>query len=641
MAVLDLQSLRVSFPSAHGLVEAVRDVSLTVNEGEVLALVGESGCGKSALCKALMGLLPASARVSAERVLVAGHDVTGLGERELRPLRGSTLSMVLQDPLASLDPTMPVGDQVAEAVRALPGNRRMPKAAVRERVHELMELVGIDRVRDRMGLLPRSLSGGMRQRVVLAMALAGSPRLLLADEPTTALDVTIQAEVLDLLAAARERGTSTLLVTHDLGAVARVADRVAVMYAGKVVEVGRADEVFHDPRHPYTWGLLGSLPTRACGADELPTIQGMPPSLVGLPKGDAFAPRNPYALAIDYEREPPFFDVSPTHRAATWLLDPRAPKVVRPELAAAAPRRRRELGEPLLRVSHLTHDFALAHGARLRAVDDVSFELRRGEILGLVGESGSGKSTVAHAVMGLLSPAAGSIVYRGVEVTDRRARRAERRMLQTSRQLVFQDSASSLDNRISVCDVVAEPLRINHVTTPRGSAREEAAFQLRAVGLDQSLLDKHPAELSGGQRQRVALARALTMEPDLLVADEPLASLDVSVQAQVANLFKHLQAEHGFSFLFIAHDLSMVEFLCDRVGVMWQGRLVELAPTDELFSRPEHPYTRSLVSSVPVPDPNVERRRVVVRPELGTWDNAAGMREVRAGHWVLGAPMGT
>ena len=584
-----------------------------------------------------MGLLPASAQVSAGRVAVAGHDVTGLGERELRPLRGSTLSMVLQDPLASLDPTMPVGNQVAEAVRALPGNRRMPKAAVRARVHELMELVGIDRVRDRMGLLPRSMSGGMRQRVVLAMALAGSPRLLLADEPTTALDVTIQAEVLDLLAAARERGTSTLLVTHDLGAVARVADRVAVMYAGKVVEVGRADEVFHDPRHPYTWGLLGSLPTRSRGAGELPTIPGMPPSLVGLPAGDAFAPRNPFALAIDYEQEPPFFDVSPTHQAATWLLDPRAPKVELPEPAAAAPRQARELGEPLLCVSHLTHDFALAHGARLRAVDDVSFELRRGEILGLVGESGSGKSTVAHAVMGLLAPTSGRIEYQGVEVTDRRARRAHRRLLQTSRQLVFQDSASSLDNRMSVCEVVAEPLRINHVTTPRGSARAEAAFQLRTVGLDPILLDKHPAELSGGQRQRVALARALTMEPDLLVADEPLASLDVSVQAQVANLFKHLQAEHGFSFLFIAHDLSMVEFLCDRVGVMWHGHLVELAPTGELFSRPEHPYTQSLVSSVPVPDPDVERGRAVVRPELGTWDHAAGMCEVHPGHWVLGA----
>lgn len=327
--LLELKNLSVSFFTPRGEVEAVRDLSLSFRPGEVLALVGESGCGKSVLCKTVMGLLPRTARMKSGTISLMGRDITGLSDRALRPLRGKAFSMVFQDPMTALDPTMPAGRQIAEAV--LVHEPGIKGAALRARVLELMELTGIDRPEERMGQYPWALSGGLRQRVVMAIALASEPRILFADEPTTALDVTIQAQILDLLRDIQKKlGTATVFVTHDLGAVARVADRVAVMYAGRIVELGTAEDIFYDPRHPYTWGLLGALPALSRGKDRLPTIPGMPPTLIHPPKGDAFAERNPYALAIDYEQAPPMFRVSDTHFAATWLLDPRAPKITPP-----------------------------------------------------------------------------------------------------------------------------------------------------------------------------------------------------------------------------------------------------------------------------------------------------------------------
>ncbi len=636
-ALLQLEHLSVSFRTPAGEVEAVRDVSLSLAPGEILAVVGESGCGKSALCKAIMKLLPANASARAEKLTVAGHDIASLSERQMRPLRGALFSMVFQDPMTSLDPTYTVGAQIAEAVRA--HEPRLKKPEVHRRVLELMDLVGIDRPEERCRLYPWNFSGGMRQRAVLAIALAGRPKLLIADEPTTALDVTVQAQILDLLRSVQRRlGAAAILVTHDLGVVARAADRVAVMYAGKIVETGTAEEVFYDPRHPYTWGLLRSLPSLAAEGESLYAIPGMPPTLIAPPKGDAFASRNEYALAIDYERQPPLFPAGGTHFAATWLLDSRAPHIAppRPGAAGVLPAQARPApGEVLLDVRHLCHSFHPAKNVAVRALEDVSFTVRRGEIFGLVGESGSGKSTLARCVMGVLRPQSGSILYKGVDVCDPAAARAARHMLRTDRQIVFQDSASSLDPRMKAADIIAEPMAVNHIAPPRGSLREEAAFQMRYVGLDPLYLDKYPPELSGGQRQRVAIARALAMEPSLLVADEPVAALDVSIQAQILNLFRHLQAEHGFTFLFIAHDLSVVRYLCDRVGVLYRGRLVELAPTKELFARPIHPYTKSLLSAIPLPDPRKERDR-----PLCSFDGAApgpGGRftETAPGHFVL------
>lgn len=617
--ILEISDLSVSFQTAAGEAEAVRKVSFSLQEGEVLAIVGESGCGKSVLCKSIMKMLPSNAFIKSGKIIADGVEITDYKERDMAKLRGRFFSMVFQDPMTSLNPTMTIGSQIAEAVRV--HNPKIRGKELDERVTALMELVGIDKPEERKKLYPYHFSGGMRQRAVLAIALAGNPSVLIADEPTTALDVTIQAKILDLFREIQKKmHTATIFVTHDLGVVARVADRVAVMYAGKIVEIGKVEEIFYDARHPYTWGLMQSLPAFSIGKESLHTIPGMPPSLINPPKGDAFACRNEYALAIDYKKEPPMFQVSDTHYAATWLLDERAPYVEAPPKRQQEPEKKQpwknsaakeiiQEKEILVQVKHLTKTFSFRKEKEQKAVDDVSFEIYRGEVFGLVGESGSGKSTVAKCMMNVLSPEAGTVLYQGIDTTDRKQFRQNKKVLQSTRQIIFQDSTSSLNPRMKVKDIIAEPFSIQNIVPKRGSLEAEAAFQLKYVGLDETYLNRYPSELSGGQRQRVAIARAVAMEPQLLVADEPIASLDVSIQAQIVNLFKHLQREHGFSFLFIAHDLAMVRFLCDRVGVMYQGKLVETAPVEELFENPKHPYTKELLAAIPVPDPVKERER--------------------------------
>lgn len=613
--LLEVKHLSVSFDTPEGEVEAVRDVSFFVKKEETLAIVGESGCGKSVLCRSIMKLLPRTARIKSGSILANGREIIKCTEKEMQTIRGSFFSMVFQDPMTSLNPAMTVGAQIAEAV--LIHRPELSREEVRRRVWELMELVGIDHPKERAAQYPWNFSGGMRQRAVLAIALASEPAVLLADEPTTALDVTIQAQILALFRKIQEKlGTAIVLVSHDLGVVAAAADRVAVMYAGKICETGLVREIFEDPKHPYTKGLLRSLPALSRGKKELYCLPGMPPKLNHPPAGDAFACRNPYALAVDYEKQPPMFQVTDTHYAATWLLDERAAEVrakIEEEMSKGeAPDGTREEikyhpgfdrkasgKEVLMEVQHLSQLFSMTGKKVFRAVDDVSFELRKGEILGLVGESGSGKSTTARCIMNISSSPGGHIFYKGIDVLDKKQFRKNRKALQAERQMIFQDSASSLNQRMRVEDIILEPLKLSHRKPKQGSYREEAEFQLKYVGLDSSFLDRYPSELSGGQRQRVAIARALIMDPELVVADEPIASLDVSIQAQIVNLFRHLQRKHGFSFLFIAHDLSMVEFLCDRVGVMYHGQLVELAPCRELYSNPLHPYTKQLLLAVP------------------------------------------
>lgn len=631
--ILEASDLSVSFETDAGEVQAVRDVSLSLKEGEVLAIVGESGCGKSVLCKSLMKMLPGNARIKSGKILANGIDITGHKERDMAKLRGTLFSMVFQDPMTALNPTMTIGRQIEEAIKI--HNPHIKREALEKRVIELMGLVGIDQADERRNLYPYHFSGGMRQRSVLAIALAGNPSILIADEPTTALDVTIQAQILDLFRDIQKKmHTSTIFVTHDLGVVARVADRVAVMYAGKIVELGTTEDIFYDARHPYTWGLMQALPAYAKGKEMLHAIPGMPPVLINPPRGDAFACRNEYALAIDYEKEPPMFRISDTHYAATWLLDERAPEIKPPSLVCSsflaegdqregceetAERKKTsvveecqndaENRETLVAVNHLTKSFSIGKRNVHKAVDDVSFRIYKGEVFGLVGESGSGKSTVANCVMNLCKPDSGEILYKEIDTCCSKEFRKNKKMLQCERQIIFQDSTSSLNPRMKVKDILSEPFRIQHITPKRGTLSEEAAFQLKYVGLDQSYLEKYPSELSGGQRQRVAIARAVAMEPELLVADEPIASLDVSIQAQIVNLFRHLQKEHGFSFLFIAHDLSMVRFLCDRVGVMHDGKLVEVGNVEDIFRHPKHPYTKALIESIPIPDPRMERQR--------------------------------
>ncbi len=656
--LLEITNLSVSFDTAQGKVQAVRGVSFSLQSGEVLAIVGESGCGKSVLCKTIMKLLPDTARINSGTIAVNGIDITRYREQDMRKLRGNYFSMVFQDPMTSLNPTIPIGRQIGEAVKI--HNPGMTKAEVYQKVLELMELVGIGQVKERYPLYPYSFSGGMRQRSVMAIGLASNPKLLFADEPTTALDVTVQAQILDLIREIQKKlETARILVSHDLGVVARAADRVAVMYAGKIVEIGKTEEIFYEPCHPYTWGLMKSLPAFSKVGRELYTIPGMPPTLLHPPKGDAFACRNEYALAIDYEEEPPMFRVTDTHYAATWLLDKHAPRIDRPQTAnissvitcqeinqialdtrkepstATTSQKEPNHNSLLVDIQNLTHEFALSKKVKLRAVDNLSFQIHTGEVFGLVGESGSGKSTVARCLMNIYYPLGGKIFYKGINIMDSKQYQLNRKMLQTRRQIVFQDSTSSLNQRMKVSDIIAEPMVINRVIPPRGSWRAEAEFQLHYVGLDASYLDKYPSELSGGMRQRIAIARALSMEPELLVADEPIASLDVSIQAQILNLFKHLQQEHGFTFLFIAHDLSVVRYLCNRVGVMYQGKLVELAETEELFENPLHPYTKALISAIPIPTPSIERRRKLQIFQKEDFNPNGELRAVSPGHFVL------
>ena len=657
--ILEASDLSVSFETDAGEVQAVRDVSLSLKEGEVLAIVGESGCGKSVLCKSLMKMLPGNARIKSGKILANGIDITGYKERDMAKLRGTLFSMVFQDPMTALNPTMTIGRQIEEAIKI--HNPHIKRDALEKRVIELMGLVGIDQADERRNLYPYHFSGGMRQRSVLAIALAGNPSILIADEPTTALDVTIQAQILDLFRDIQKKmHTSTIFVTHDLGVVARVADRVAVMYAGKIVELGTTEDIFYDARHPYTWGLMQALPAYAKGKEMLHAIPGMPPVLIDPPRGDAFACRNEYALAIDYEKEPPMFRISDTHYAATWLLDERAPKIKPPSIVCSSflaegdqregyeetteskkasvveeCQNDAENGETLVAVNHLTKSFSIGKRNVHKAVDDVSFRIYKGEVFGLVGESGSGKSTAARCVMNIYQPYAGQIYYKGIDTCDRGQFRKNKKMLQTTRQMIFQDSGSSLNQRMKVRDIIEEPMRVQKIRPLRGSYEEEARFQMKYVGLDPEYLKKYPGELSGGQRQRVAIARALTMEPELLVADEPIASLDASIQAQIVNLFRHLQKEHGFSFLFIAHDLDMVEFLCDRVGVMYHGKLVETGPARAVFENPLHPYTKALIAAIPIPDPRRERARAVPDFSNTEFPRTGTLREVEKDHFVL------
>ena len=627
--ILELEQLSVSFDTPQGVVAAVRGVSLNVKKGEILCLAGESGCGKTVLCQSVMHLLPKNGKIGSGRILIDGKDITHSSEKDMRSLRKGTMAMIFQDPLTSLNPTIPIGKQITEVLHK---NRQISKQEAREKAIELLRMVEIDHPEERFDLQPHYFSGGMRQRCVLATALAGEPKILFADEATTALDVTVEAKILDLLLKIRdETGIAIVFVSHDLGAIARIADRVAIMYAGRVAEVGTARDVFYDPRHPYTWGLLRAMPSLAGKDGILRSIPGMPPSLL-IPeshggskgdkgrdeiwtplKGDAFAERNPYALAIDYEEQPPMFQISETHSAATWLLDPRAPEIDRNngenhfkyEKAPYAHglfhehRDAREVpdtAEYIIEARHLKQYFKINRRLTIKAVDDVSFGIRKGEIFGLVGETGCGKSTIARLLSGIYRPTGGEVLYRG----------------KGKIQMIFQDNAAALNPRMTIRRIIEEPLRIAGKMIS-GADHEAHLLRLMAdVGLSEDLLGKLPSELSGGQRQRVAIARSLMVDPELIIADEPVASLDISIQAQIINLFQHLQRQHGFSFLFIAHDLSVVEYISDRVGVMLKGKLVETAPTKELFANPQHAYTKALLSAIHVPDPDVERNKKII-----------------------------
>ena len=600
--VLEVDDLSVTI----GGTPVVRGLGYSVRKGEVLGLVGESGCGKSVSAAAVMGLLPPGARVTGS-IRLHGRELVGLRERELAAVRGGAVSMVFQDPLSALTPVYRVGDQIAEAVRA---HRKVTKEQAAVRAVDLLDLVGIPDPARRALAFPHEFSGGMRQRVLIAMAIANDPDVIICDEPTTALDVTVQAQVLEVLKTAqRQTGAAIVLITHDLGVVAGFADRVLVMYAGRPVESGDVDDVFYRARMPYTTGLLGAVPrVDAAGRPAPAPIDGAPPTPGELPPGCPFAPRCPLRVEACDEREPPLFEVGPGHRAACIRWDAASPPVPVPA-AASGPVRRGP--RTVLAVDGLVRHYPLVKGALFRrrvgavqAVAGISFDIREGETLALVGESGSGKTTTLTEILELTRPQRGRVVVLGRDTAALTP--AQRMEIRRDLQVVFQDPLASLDPRMTVYDILAEPLR----THRRGSSPGRRIAELLAlVGLDPAHAARYPQDFSGGQRQRVAIARALALQPRLLVLDEPVSALDVSVQAGVLGLLARLKSELGLSYLLVAHDLAVVRHIADRVAVMHLGRIAEIGEVGAVYTAPAHPYTRALLSAVPLPDPARERAR--------------------------------
>ncbi|MEV0890721.1 ABC transporter ATP-binding protein [Promicromonospora sp. NPDC050262] len=558
--VLRVRGLDIGFRSGTQVTPVVRGLDLDVRPGELVALLGESGSGKTVTARAVLGIQDPAATVAARELSVGGTDLLACTEPERRALRGERVSMVLQDALSSLNPVLTVGDQVGEIFRV---HRGLSRRQARERAVELLDLVGIAAARTRVDDYPHQFSGGMRQRILIAMAIALEPELLVADEPTTALDVTVQAQILRLLHDLRGRlGMGVLLITHDIGVVTEVADRLAVMRDGVVVEQGDADTVFAAPAEPYTRTLLGSVPR--AGA-----VRVLEPE------------RAPDADRTAAERRVPGGEHTPAARR----------------------------GDVVLEVSGLGRTF---HGGSplarrtVRAVDGVDLVLRRGETLGIVGESGSGKSTLARMIVGLESADQGAVRYHGQDVTRRT--RGPRPAPRTGTQMVFQDPYTSLDPRMRVRDIIAEPLVVTRTGTA-ASRRERVAELLDMVGMRPEVMDRFPHQFSGGQRQRIGIARALVRDPDVLVCDEPVSALDVTIQAQVTNLLVDLQDRLGLSILFISHDLSVVRNLAHRVLVMYRGAVVETGVVEQIFDRPDHAYTRELLASMP-PLTRAERGRL-------------------------------
>jgi peptide/nickel transport system ATP-binding protein len=620
VALLEITDLRTEIQLKHGVVHAVDGVTLSVDEGETLGVVGESGCGKTMTALSIMGLLPGGGHIAGGSIKLDGREITTLTPEELRAVRGDDIAMIFQDPLSSLNPSHTVGAQISEAVLL---HRDVSKKEAYERAVEVLDLVGMPRARERIGEYPHQFSGGMRQRVMIAMALACDPKLLIADEPTTALDVTIQKQILELIDGLRQRlGMGVIMVTHDLGVIAGRADRVAVMYAGKVVETTNTEALYANPRHPYTEALFQALPEKSAETRErLYSIPGAPPDLVNPPRGCRFAPRCRYANDKCRSEEPVLAGETTAHVYRCFYPVGVKEKTVGGQLTVVEPIPEEAaeevalppVGDVVLSARDLVKEFPVTQGVLQRrvgtvsAVAGVSFDIRKGETLGLVGESGCGKTTIGRMLVGLDKPTSGSISFEGKDLARSSGReyRRERRDI----QYMFQDSYASLDPRMRAGSILREPLVVQHMGS-RSEQTERIRDILGKVGLPSAWTERYPHEFSGGQRQRLGFARALLLNPQLIVADEPVSALDVSVQAQVLNMMRDLQRELGLTYMFISHDLSVVRYLSNHIGVMYLGKLVEVGSADEVYLRPAHPYTQGLIESAPTADPELERAKV-------------------------------
>lgn len=571
--ILKVEDLQISFLTNDNEFEAVRGVSFEVKKGETLGIVGESGSGKSVTARSIMRLLPSPPSFMKNgSIEFLGEQLHTKTEKEMEAIRGRDISMIFQDPMTSLNPTIRIGVQIAES---LIKHQKLSKKEGKAQAIEILKLVGIKNSEERYNQYPHEFSGGMRQRVMIAIALACKPTLLIADEPTTALDVTIQAQILNLMKDMQKRfGTSIILITHDLGVVAGMCDRVAVMKNGEIVETGTTEEIFANPKHDYTKKLLNALPR----LDEKKKPKKPPLRSIGL-----------------------------------------------------------ENGKPLLEVKSLKQHFQVSRGNVLKAVDDISFFIKPGETLGLVGESGSGKSTTGRAILRLHEPTDGDVLYQGMAIN--RLSKNELKTMRRHMQIIFQDPYSSLNPRLKVLDIIGQALDIHRLSKNAEERKNRVEELLELVGLEPSHALRYPHEFSGGQRQRIGIARALAVEPDFIVCDEPLSALDVSIQAQIVELLEDLQHRLGLTYLFIAHDLSMVKHISDRVAVMYSGKIVELAESEELYTNPQHPYTKSLLAAIPIPDPKVEaKKKRVLMEESNVTDKYqlknSELVEVSNGHWV-------
>jgi peptide/nickel transport system ATP-binding protein len=643
--VLDIKNLSTHIKLTKSVVQAVGNVDLHIDAGETLGVVGESGCGKSMTGLSIMGLLPPGGSIVEGSIKLDGRELVGLKSEDMRRIRGNEIAMIFQDPLTSLDPTKTIGYQVAEPVRL---HRNASKTDALNRAVEVLTLVGLPRPKERLEDYPHQLSGGLRQRVMIAMALACEPKLLIADEPTTALDVTIQAQILTLLRDLKDRlGMAMLLVTHDMGVIAGHADRVNVMYAGRVVETAGVNDLFSEMHHPYTQALLASIPRLSQDTRKaLHAIPGLPPDLSHPPSGCRFAARCPRADDKCTREEPGLNGKTTDHLFSCWhpvdgplsleLVKSGVPDAASTGLAAAAdepgyvsdvpvtapslqvdePEHAIEVpngSKPLLEIRNLVKEFPVTSGAILQrkvgavhAVSDVSFSVPAGTTFGLVGESGCGKTTIGKMIVALEKPNSGAISLGDLDVTKLHG--AELRKKRRDLQLMFQDPHASLDPRMRVGSIIGEPLSIQHLGSRK--QQQQRVFELLGeVGLPRNAVERYPHEFSGGQRQRIGLARALTLNPRLIVADEPVSALDVSIRAQVLNLMKRLQASHGLTYVVISHDLAVVKYMAERIGVMYLGKMVELGSGSDIYERAAHPYTAGLIATIPVPEPSAERAK--------------------------------